>query len=106
MAEDQYNITWIEHKDKGRLELNFVIPNVELSTGKRLQPFYAPADMGRVDCFKKIINHDYNLHDPDDPENKQLATVSLMIKAKLNPKKGKFLNLKLAKKLPKILILK
>ena len=23
--KDQYNITWIEHKDKGRLELNFVI---------------------------------------------------------------------------------
>ena len=73
MSPDQYNILWIEHKDKGRLELNFVIPNVELTTGKRLQPFYAPADIGRVDCFKKIVNHDYNLHDPDDPENKQLA---------------------------------
>ena len=54
-----------------------MIPNVELSTGKRLQPFYAPADLGRVDCFKKIINHDYQLHDPDDPENKQLARVNI-----------------------------
>ena len=62
--------------------------------------------MGRVDCFKKIINHDYNLHDPDDPENKQLATVSLDDQGEIKPKKGKFLNLKLAKKLPKILILK
>ncbi len=79
MAKDQYNILWIEHRDKGRLELNFVIPNVELSTGKRLQPFYAPADMGRVDCFKKIVNHDYNLHDPDDPENKQASTVRMVL---------------------------
>jgi hypothetical protein len=38
LDRDQYDITWIEHTDKGRLELNFVIPNVELSTGKRLQP--------------------------------------------------------------------
>lgn len=77
MSPDQYNILWIEHRDKGRLELNFVIPNVELSTGKRLQPFYAPADINRVDEFKQIINHDYNLHSPDDPENKQLARVNI-----------------------------
>lgn len=77
MSPDQYNITWIEHRDKGRLELNFVIPNTELSTGKRLQPFYAPADINRVDEFKQIINHDYNLHSPDDPENKQLARVNI-----------------------------
>ena len=99
MAEDQYNITWIEHKDKGRLELNFVIPNVELSTGKRLQPFYAPADMGRVDCFKKIINHDYNLHDPDDPENKQLATVSLDDQGEIKPKKGEISKSKTSKEI-------
>ena len=86
MAEDQYNITWIEHKDKGRLELNFVIPNVELSTGKRLQPFYAPADLGRVDCFKKIVNYDYNLHDPDDPENRQLSSVQLNDDGEIKPK--------------------
>ncbi|MDM1493787.1 relaxase/mobilization nuclease domain-containing protein [Acinetobacter indicus] len=87
MAKDHYNILWIEHRDKGRLELNFVIPNVELSTGKRLQPFYAPADMGRVDCFKKIINHDYNLHDPDDPENRQLSSVQLNEDGEIEAKK-------------------
>ncbi|HDU8503993.1 TPA: relaxase/mobilization nuclease domain-containing protein [Acinetobacter baumannii] len=86
MDPDQYNILWIEHKDKGRLELNFVIPNVELTTGKRLQPFYAPADMGRVDCFKKIVNHDYNLHDPDDPENRQLSSVQLNEDGEIKPK--------------------
>ena len=87
MDPDQYNILWIEHKDKGRLELNFVIPNVELTTGKRLQPFYAPADMGRVDCFKKIVNHDYNLHDPDDPENRQLSSVQLSDNGEIEAKK-------------------
>ncbi len=59
MAKDQYNILWIEHRDKGRLELNFVIPNIELSTGKRLQPFYAPVDLDRVDLFKQITNTEH-----------------------------------------------
>lgn len=85
MDPEQYDILWIEHKDKGRLELNFVIPNIELSTGKRLQPFYAPADLKRVDYFKKIINHDYKLHDPDDPENRQMSSVQMVVDKNQEP---------------------
>ncbi|MSG01281.1 plasmid mobilization relaxosome protein MobC [Escherichia coli] len=40
LEKNQYSILWVEHQDKGRLELNFVIPNMELQTGKRLQPYY------------------------------------------------------------------
>lgn len=79
LDQDQYQILWVQHQDKvnqdtgqTRLELNFVIPNVELSTGKRLQPFYAPVDLDRVDLFKKIINTQHRLYDPDDPEHRQL----------------------------------
>ena len=79
LEKDQYQILWVQHQDKvnqdtgeTRLELNFVIPNVELSTGKRLQPFYAPVDLDRVDLFKQITNTEYSLYDPDDPEHRQL----------------------------------
>ena len=79
LNQDQYQILWVQHQDKvnqdtgqTRLELNFVIPNVELSTGKRLQPFYAPVDLDRVDLFKKITNTQHRLYDPDDPEHRQL----------------------------------
>ena len=79
LEKDQYKILWVQHQDKinqdtgeTRLELNFVIPNVELSTGKRLQPFYAPVDLDRVDLFKKITNTVHSLYDPDDPEHRQL----------------------------------
>lgn len=79
LDQDQYQILWVQHQDKvnqdtgeTRLELNFVIPNVELSTGKRLQPFYAPVDLDRVDLFKQITNTQYKLYDPDDPNNQQL----------------------------------
>jgi hypothetical protein len=79
LDQDQYQILWVQHQDKvnqdtgeTRLELNFVIPNVELSTGKRLQPFYAPVDIDRVDLFKRITNAEHRLYDPDDPNNQQL----------------------------------
>lgn len=79
LEKDQYQILWVQHQDKvnqdtgeTRLELNFVIPNVELSTGKRLQPFYAPVDLNRVDLFKQITNTEHSLYDPDDPAHRQL----------------------------------
>ena len=79
LDQDQYQILWVQHQDKvnqdtgkTRLELNFVIPNVELSTGKRLQPFYAPVDLDRVDLFKQITNTEHSLYDPDDPAHRQL----------------------------------
>lgn len=72
LEEDQYNITWIEHRDKGRLELNYFIPNVELQSKKRLQPYYDRADRHLADNFKKVINHEYGLTNPDDPSKSQL----------------------------------
>lgn len=81
MNENQYRVLWIEHKDKineetgeQRLELNFLIPNVEITTGQRLQPYYHEADLPRVDLFKKITNFEYELHDPNDPSFRQAVT--------------------------------
>ena len=78
MSSDQYRVLWIEHRDKineetgeRRLELNFLIPNTEILTGNRLQPFYHEADLPRVDLFQKIINFEHQLHDPDDPMFRQ-----------------------------------
>lgn len=74
---EQYNILWVEHTDKineqtgkPRLELNFVIPNIECRSGKRLQPYYHAADLKRVNAFQNLVNFSYSLSDPHDP-NKQ-----------------------------------
>ena len=69
----QYSCLWVEHKDKGRLELNFVVPNIELQTGKRLQPYYDKADRPRINAWKIGMNAGLGLHDPDDPINKQIS---------------------------------
>ncbi len=71
LERDQYDITWIEHTDKGRLELNFVIPNVELSTGKRLQPYFDQADRPLVENWKQVTNFEHGLTDPHAPEKAQ-----------------------------------
>lgn len=71
LDQDQYNISWVQHTDKGRLELNFVIANVNLETGKRLQPYYDKAHRPLVENFKQVINHEYGLTDPNSPDKKK-----------------------------------
>lgn len=79
LEHDQYDITWIEHKDKDRLELNFVIPKVELNTGKAMNPYYDPIDRKRVNAFKDHTNAKYDLHDPNDPANRQPYTPNMRL---------------------------
>ena len=69
---DQYNILWVEHTDKNdRLELNFLIPNQELRSGKRLQPFFHWTDMKRVNAFQNVTNMQFKLSNPHDPSKKR-----------------------------------
>jgi hypothetical protein len=89
LESDQYNILWVEHRDKNktdkngkpilgtdgqpikRQELNFLIPNQELRSGKRLQPFYHGADMKRVNAFQNVINMKFKFSDPHDPNKRR-----------------------------------
>ncbi|GKW14032.1 hypothetical protein PEC301899_43140 [Pectobacterium carotovorum subsp. carotovorum] len=83
LDKDQYSILWVEHADKGRLELNFLIPNTELLTGKRLQPYYDRADRPRIDAWQTVVNCRLGLHDPNAPENRRaLVTPSALPKTK------------------------
>ncbi|MDA2831312.1 relaxase/mobilization nuclease domain-containing protein, partial [Klebsiella pneumoniae] len=79
LDKDQYSVLWVEHQDKGRLELNFLIPNTELLTGKRLQPYYDRADRPRIDAWQTLVNGRLGLHDPNAPENRRaLVTPSAL----------------------------
>ena len=74
LDRDQYNCLWVEHRDKGRLELNFVIPNIELQSGKRLQPYFDRADRPRVNAWQTLTNDRLGLRDPNDPLNRRPIT--------------------------------
>lgn len=73
LTSEQFNISWIEHRDKGRLELNFFIPNVELTTGKRYQPYFHRNDKHLFDSWMQLQNYQYQLSDPHAPTKRQLC---------------------------------
>ncbi|GAA7624029.1 relaxase/mobilization nuclease domain-containing protein [Helicobacter pylori] len=66
--QGRYNILWVEHTDKGRLELNFVIPRIDLITQKAFTPYYHSADITRIDLWKDCINLKHNFTNPKDIE--------------------------------------
>ncbi len=74
LKPEQYDIVWIEHRDKGRLELNFHIVNMELTTGKALTPYVHRRDMVRIDEWKSIANDTFGFTDPNDPAKARTFT--------------------------------
>jgi len=71
LEQEQYNILWVEHTDKGRLELNCIIPKVELSTGRSLNPYNHKTDLHLKDLFTKKQNLKFGYSDPNDPSKSQ-----------------------------------
>ena len=65
---DQYNILWVRHEHANHHELHFVIPRVELSSGKSLN-IRPPGELSKqtFDDFRSEINARYGFADPDDP---------------------------------------
>lgn len=72
LEADQFSILWVRHQHAGHHELHFVVPCVELSTGKSLNidpPTQASREL--FDTFQSIINARYGLADPFDPARSQ-----------------------------------
>ena len=66
--KERVNILWVEHSDKdGRLELNFLIPKIDLESGKSFNPYYAKRDQFNIDLWKRTINDEYGFTNPNDP---------------------------------------
>ena len=73
----QYTSYWVEHTDKGRVELNFVFPNVELISGNHLQVYYHNRDLNLVNSWKNLTNDKYGFINPSDLENRRDVTPSI-----------------------------
>jgi hypothetical protein len=69
--QGHYNILWVEHTDKGRLELNFVIPKVDLENKKAFNPYFHQVDYARKDLWTDYINLKHGFADPKDPAREQ-----------------------------------
>ena len=84
---DRYDILWIRHGHTGREELHFLVPRVELTTGKSLN-IAPPGKASRqlFDTFRSKINAEFGLSDPDDPARRRgLSLPSVIAKLKKQP---------------------
>ena len=73
MEPDQRNILWVRHSHAGHHELHFVIPRVELSSGKAFNPC-PPGWQKHFDVFRDLHNNREGWARPDDPARARLHT--------------------------------
>ena len=73
LEPDQRNILWVRHSHAGHHELHFVIPRVELSSGKAFNPC-PPGWQKHFDVFRDLHNHREDWARPDDPTRARLHT--------------------------------
>lgn len=66
---EQYDITWVRHRhtEGGRVELHFVTPRMELSSGKALN-IAPPGWESTFRPLRDFLNHSHGWARPDDPE--------------------------------------
>ncbi|MDR2573567.1 MAG: relaxase/mobilization nuclease domain-containing protein [Desulfovibrio sp.] len=73
LEPDQRNILWVRHSHAGHHELHFVIPRVELASGKAFNPC-PPGWQKHFDVFRDLHNHREGWARPDDPARARLHT--------------------------------
>ena len=61
LDKDQFNILWVLHEDKGRTELHYIAPRMELSTGLSFNPYFVKRDFAKKDLFQEYINIKHGL---------------------------------------------
>lgn len=67
LPPDRRSIVWVLHRDKGREEIHFVVPRVDLGTGKSLNiapP--TPSSRQLLDTLREGLNRRYGFSDPSD----------------------------------------
>lgn len=76
LEEARYNSLWVRHEHAGHHELHFLVPRVELATGKSLN-IHPPVRASKqlFDAFRSMINAEYGLSDPDDVRRVQAVSL-------------------------------
>ena len=59
MKQENYNTLWVLHEDKGRTELHYICPRMELETGLSYNPYFHKRDFKKKDLFQELINLRY-----------------------------------------------
>lgn len=73
--EQKPPVLWVQHQEKGGTELHFIIPEVEMGSGKKFSPFWHETDLKMVDAWKNTVNYEHDLTDPNEPSRIQTLTI-------------------------------
>ena len=57
----------MQHADKGRLELNFAIPKIDIESSMAFNPYYDKVDRPLIDTWQNYVNLKFGFTDPKDP---------------------------------------
>lgn len=86
LDRSQYNILWARHEDKGTVELNYIIPRVELSSGKDLDIYTNKRDKPLFSMWQNGINKHYGFADPNAESRKRTPAEKAKAQSKDNIK--------------------
>lgn len=79
---------WVEHTDKGRTELHFVVANLDLDTGRSYTPYLDRFDRHTRDALDDFLTAKHGGADPDDPRRaRHTATAADYLKVSGDRKK-------------------
>ena len=65
--KERFNVLWVQHVDKGRLELNFAVPKIDLENNMAFNPYYHKVDRPLIDNWQNYVNLKFGFTDPKDP---------------------------------------
>ena len=65
--KERFNVLWVQHVDKGRLELNFAVPKIDLENNMAFNPYYDKTDRALIDAWQNYVNLKFGFTDPKDP---------------------------------------
>lgn len=100
-------VLWVEHRDKGRLELNYLTFNA-LTTGRSFPLFYDKTDRRLFNDFTEIVNYENGYSSPFDDFSETLKirmaepagkTLPAEKKALISSLNNRLINLIMAKKI-------
>lgn len=72
LDKDQYDILWIKHLHEGNVELHFVVPRLELTTGKAMN-IAPPGYEKTFDAWRNSFNYEKGWASPAEPERARLV---------------------------------
>jgi hypothetical protein len=78
LDRERLDFLWVRHSDKDRTELHFVMPEVDLASGKKFSPYVHRRDAERLRTWQRLVNIRDGFSDPDEPRRR--------LNAKPNPR--------------------